>query len=175
MCCNKRHLLLWRWGWSCMAACARMWKMWKDEVQRVEMRVCFQECRGQGGECAPCGPPSLLRSSSVALYPLRPVGEAQIFSFIPLQGAAVASPSLQRSSFTVLEASDCKDRALCLSHHFQDLLCCTYSPEPQCVTQLHCYHTLICNLNPQLCIFSFPSSTVSTRDSAVICCSPKCS
>lgn len=71
--------------------------------------------------------------------------------------------------------SNYKDRALCLSHHFQLLLCLTYSPKPQCVTLPHCYHTLICNLNPKCCIFSFPNSTVSTPESTVNRCSPKCS
>lgn len=46
------------------------------------------------------------------------------------------------------------------------------APWPQCVTRPHCYHALICNLNPECCIFSFPNSTVSTQDSAVISCSP---
>lgn len=99
------------------------------------------------------------------------------FSFLPLQGAA--SPSPQCSRLSVLEAliglslPNCKDRVLRLSHHFQLLLCFTYSPGPQCVTRPHCYHALICNLNPKCCIFSFPHSTVSTQDSAVISRSTK--
>lgn len=73
----------------------------------------------------------------------------------------------------VLSLPDCKDRALCLSHLLRLLLCFTYSPEPQCATRPHCYHTLICNLNPKCCISSFSVSTVSTHDSAVISRSPK--
>lgn len=86
-----------------MLACDGMQKMWQDEVQRVERRVCFQECQGQSGECAPCRPSSL-SSGSVTVQPPRPAGEARIFSFMPLQGAAVASPSLQRSTLSVLQA-----------------------------------------------------------------------
>ncbi len=104
MFCNKGRLHIWKWIWSFVSECAGMQKMWKDEVRRVERRVCFQECRGQSGECAPCGPPPSLSSSSVTVRPLRPAGEAQIFSFMPLRGAAVASPSPQRSRFSVLEA-----------------------------------------------------------------------
>lgn len=40
--------------------------MWKDEVRRVEGRVCFQERRGQIEECAPCGPPFSLSSRSTS-------------------------------------------------------------------------------------------------------------
>lgn len=72
-----------------------------------------------------------------------------------------------------LSLPSCKNIVLRLSHHFQLLLCFTYSPEPQRVTRPHCYHTLICNLNPKCCIFSFPHSTVSTQDSAVISRSTK--
>lgn len=86
------------------SACAGMQTMWKDEVRWVERRVCFQECQGQSGECAPCRPPFSLCCSSVTVYPLRPAGEAAIFSFLPLQGAAVASPSSERSGLSVLEA-----------------------------------------------------------------------
>lgn len=60
-----------------------------------------------------------------------------------------------------------------LSHHFQLLLCLTYSLSHSVLTQLHCYHVLICNLNPKCCIFSFSNSTVSTQHSAVISPSTK--
>ena len=82
------------------------------------------------------------------------------------------SAALQILSVRGFNRSYCKDRALCLSLHFQLLLCFTCSPEPQCVTRPHCYHALICNLNPKCRIFSFPNSTASTQDSAVIRRSP---
>lgn len=79
------------------------------------------------------------------------------------------------SGFSVLEALiglSCtrslphwKDRAVCLSHHFQLVLSFTSSPKAQCVTRPHCYHALICNLNPKWRIFfisklhSFPHKT----------------
>lgn len=85
-----------------MSACAGMQKMWKDEVQREKRSVCFQECRGQGGECTPHKPSSPLSCSSVTVEPLQPAEKAQIFSFIPLQGAAVASLSLRHTGFSVL-------------------------------------------------------------------------
>ena len=100
---NKRRLHIWICIWSFVSACAGIWKMWKDEVRRVERRVCFQECQGQSGVCAPCRPPFSLRYISVTVHPLRPAGEAPIFSFLPLQGAADASPSPQHSRFVVSE------------------------------------------------------------------------
>lgn len=72
---NKRCLPIWKWIWSFMSACTGMQKMWKDEVRRGERRVCFQECRGQSGECAPCRPPFSLISSSVTVHPLRLAGK----------------------------------------------------------------------------------------------------
>lgn len=62
---------------------------------------------------------------------------------------------------------------LCLSHQFQLLLCFTYSLSHSVLTRPHCYHALICNLNPKCCIFSFSNSTVSTQRSAVISPSTK--
>lgn len=53
----------------------------------------FQECWGQIGECAPCRCSSLLSSGSVTLDPLRPAGEAQIFSFFPPSGCSSSIPN----------------------------------------------------------------------------------
>lgn len=119
--------------------------------------------------------PALLQSTCS-----EPAGEAAIFSFVPLQGAAVASPifaALQIFSVRGFNRSQLYSPLLtvnlCLSHHFQLLLCFTYSLSHSVLTRPHCYHALICNLNPKCWIFSFSNSTVSTQRSAVISPSTK--
>lgn len=165
-----------------VSACARMQKMWKDEVWWVERGVCFQECRG-----------SKWRMCTL---------ETSYFPQLQLCNSVPALTCGRGSNLFICASSWCCSRisvsaafqilsvwgfnwsqpysplptvktALCLSHRFQLWLCFTCSPEPQCVTRPHCYHALICNPNPKCCIFiSFPNSTVPTKDSAVISCSP---
>lgn len=123
-----------------MSACVGMRKLWRDEVRSVKREVCFQECWGQSGECAPCRPPFSLGSSSVTVHPLQPAGDLFISTSLGCCGCISISTMLQilsvrgfNKSQPYSPFSNCKDRPVCLSHHFQLLLDFTYSPEPQCV------------------------------------------
>lgn len=64
MFCNKRCLHNWEWIWSFTSACAGMQKMWKDEVQWVERRVCS---RNVGVKVENVHPANLLLHSAPAL------------------------------------------------------------------------------------------------------------
>lgn len=123
-----RHRHIWKLIWSCVQACASMQNMWKDEVWWVARSPGMS-----GSEVGNVLPADLLLHST----PLWPAGEARPFSFRPLRGAAVA-PSQQSTGLARVRGFNrfqlysslprCKDRASCLSHHFQLLLSFTLQP-----------------------------------------------